>query len=223
MKWFKSTVQFIIILSIPLLLVTTAIRLVLSPVFINLEYRMPGFPKDPYGFSTEDRLYWAQYSIDYLSGKISHDEFSGQVLPSGDPLFNHRELTHMLDVRMLTAQVLQVWWLILFLSVIILMLALRFRFSLEWLQAVKSGSILTISLILSILLYVALDFNRLFTQFHLIFFEGDSWLFLLTDNLIRLFPLRFWQDLFIFIGAANLISAFLLYFLSKKIQGKIKT
>jgi uncharacterized membrane protein len=36
-----------------------------------------------------------------------------------------------------------------------------------------------------------------FTLFHALFFEGDSWLFLNSDTLIRLFPIRFWQDAFL--------------------------
>ena len=30
-----------------------------------------------------------------------------------------------------------------------------------------------------------------------IFFKGDSWLFYYSDTLIRLFPIRFWQDAFL--------------------------
>ena len=40
-------------------------------------------------------------------------------------------------------------------------------------------------------------FNSFFVAFHSLFFEGDSWLFLYSDTLIRLFPLRFWQDAFL--------------------------
>ena len=36
-----------------------------------------------------------------------------------------------------------------------------------------------------------------FAGFHSLFFEGDSWLFLYSDTLIRLFPIRFWQDAFL--------------------------
>ena len=41
-------------------------------------------------------------------------------------------------------------------------------------------------------------FFRFFAGFHSLFFEGDSWLFLFSDTLIRLFPIRFWQDAFLF-------------------------
>jgi uncharacterized membrane protein len=44
-------------------------------------------------------------------------------------------------------------------------------------------------------------FWRFFTAFHSLFFEGDSWLFLFSDTLIRLFPIRFWQDAFLYAAA----------------------
>jgi hypothetical protein len=40
-------------------------------------------------------------------------------------------------------------------------------------------------------------FWNFFTGFHTLFFEGDSWMFLYSDTLIRLFPIRFWQDAFL--------------------------
>jgi len=40
-------------------------------------------------------------------------------------------------------------------------------------------------------------FWQFFTLFHKIFFTGDSWLFYYSDTLIRLFPMRFWQDAFL--------------------------
>jgi uncharacterized membrane protein len=44
-------------------------------------------------------------------------------------------------------------------------------------------------------------FWAFFTGFHALFFTGDSWLFEYSDTLIRLFPLRFWQDTFLFAAA----------------------
>ena len=207
MKIVKPILLFFLVITIPILLVSSSIRLALSPVYINLEYRIPGFPDDPYGFSTDERLVWARYSIDYLLWRISHDELTRQTLPDGSPLYNERELVHMLDVRNLTEIVLLIWRLAVVFSLFSLAMAMRFNHFTEWLRALRKGSFLTILLVAAILLYVALDFNQLFTQFHMIFFEGDSWLFHPSDHLIRLFPLRFWQDLFIFIGAIILIPA----------------
>ena len=56
----------------------------------------------------------------------------------------------------------------------------------------------------ALLLLMALSFDFIFTEFHHLFFEGDSWLFLYSDTLIRLFPERFWMDAFIIVGLFTL-------------------
>ena len=67
-------------------------------------------------------------------------------------------------------------------------------------QGLWRGGWLTIGLATTLSLFAALAFWQFFTLFHAIFFEGDSWIFLYSDTLIRLFPLRFWQDVFIATG-----------------------
>ena len=53
-------------------------------------------------------------------------------------------------------------------------------------------------------------FWNFFAGFHALFFEGDSWLFLYSDTLIRLFPLRFWQDAFLSVAVIALGGGFAL-------------
>jgi uncharacterized membrane protein len=43
-----------------------------------------------------------------------------------------------------------------------------------------------------------------------IFFTGNTWLFYVSDNLIRLFPPQFWQDIFDFIGGCATIFCLIL-------------
>ena len=69
-----------------------------------------------------------------------------------------------------------------------------------------------------LILFWVINFKQLFTSFHRIFFEGDSWLFLFSDTLIRLFPMRFWQDVFIMIGVFTFVGgAALWYFFEKRL------
>jgi integral membrane protein (TIGR01906 family) len=49
-------------------------------------------------------------------------------------------------------------------------------------------------------LFGAVAFWQFFTLFHELFFKGNSWLFENSDTLIRLFPLQFWQDAFLWVG-----------------------
>ena len=216
MKILKRAASILGVILFPAFAVLTSIRIALTPFFINLEYRLPGFPPDTYGFTTADRLHWAQFSIDYLLGKINHADFSAQILPDGTPLFNPRELMHMLDVRNLTIPVLNIWLAICFFFFAMLLLYLLSNEIPKFLKPLKTGGLLTILLIIAILLGVLLNFNLLFSKFHQIFFEGDSWLFYASDNLIRLFPMRFWRDLFIFIGAIAVIISLLPQLISLK-------
>ena len=227
MKSASKLLLGILVLLSPILLVTTSIRVALTPIFVNAEYQLPGFPEDEYGFSTNDRLTWSRYAINYLLGHITHDELSNQVLPEGTPLFNERELSHMLDVRYLTTIVLRVWYGLMIFFIIIAVIYWRSNKKIEYLNAIQQGGWLTIALILSILIYLAINFNQLFTRFHQIFFQGDSWLFYLSDNLIRLFPMRFWRDIFIFIGGLSILSGFVFIaaksFLPNQFTGKINS
>jgi integral membrane protein (TIGR01906 family) len=68
---------------------------------------------------------------------------------------------------------------------------------------------LTLGLIGAILAAILISFDALFTAFHHLFFTGDSWLFLYSDSLIRLFPLRLWQDGFIAMGILTAVGAVL--------------
>ena len=71
-------------------------------------------------------------------------------------------------------------------------------------------------LIAAILVYLALNFNALFVTFHRIFFEGETWIFKYSDTLIRLFPIRFWRDAFISVGAFSLIGGASLGYVGKR-------
>lgn len=216
MKTLTKILLILLVISMPALLVTTALSAALTPVFINIEYRLPGFPKDEYGFTTADRLTWSQYSINYLLGLVPHEELTQQRFADGSLLFNERELSHMLDVRNLTAIVMKVWLGLLVFFMLVFYLCWKTNEMDFWYTAVRRGGNLTIGLIFSILFYLALNFNQLFTQFHQLFFEGDSWLFLMSDNLIRLFPIRFWRDIFIFIGGLSILQGDVFVFLSKR-------
>lgn len=218
MKNIMKLLLYIIVIIIPLVIVLTAIRVALTPLFISVEYRLPGFPPDEFGFTIEDRLIWSDYSIDYLLGRMSHQDLTATQLSDGTPLFNQRELAHMLDVRILTYQVLLIWRVLLLLLLTLTIVAIRSNMTRALVDSVKRGALLTILIIFAVLLYLAINFNQLFTQFHQLFFEGGTWLFYLSDNLIRLFPLRFWRDIFLFIGGLSTLISFLIILIPFRIS-----
>ncbi|MEI8131397.1 MAG: TIGR01906 family membrane protein [Leptolinea sp.] len=200
MSVFRKFLLFLIILSIPVFLLMTSIRLLLFPLYTELEYQRPGFPADQYGFTLQERLKWSRVSLDYLVNSAGIEFLEKQRLDENNPLYTERESSHMLDVKNLVQAMLIVWPLIgIFIFGVGLISMKGGWLALFW-QAVSRGGWAAVGLIITILIAVVVSFNALFTSFHRIFFSGDTWLFLYSDSLIRLFPIPFWQDAFIVMG-----------------------
>jgi len=214
---FKRILYWISTLVVPVILVLLTVRILLSPLYIQVEYRLPGFPEDSYGFTFEERLYWANISRLYMMNNEGIEYLGDQNLDESTPLYNERELRHMHDVKIVVEA-----------AMVVLLGSLLFEIALgfwsykssnwrEFTASVSRGGWLTVGIIFAVLTYLVLNFNSLFTNFHKVFFEGDTWLFRYSDTLIRLFPIRFWRDAFIWIGVMTLGTGFGLgYFLPKK-------
>lgn len=231
--WLILVCRIAILALIPVVLTLTNVRLLMTPLFPNIEYNLPNFPDDFYGFTKAQRLYWSQRSIDYILGdprvgkietwKFPEDGVSApgtQAPPESCPaystdygprdctyFYNDREVKHMVDVQIVTRGALTAWAVA---GAIVLVSALALFFAGERLAlraALLSGVGVTLVLYIGIMLYIAINFDQLFVQFHQAFFEGGTWMFLWSDSLIRLFPVTFWRDAFIFIGAASLAEA----------------
>jgi len=216
MKPLKKAILLLVMITLPLLIIITSIRLILTPLFLEVEYRLPGFPQDLYGFNLEDRLHWSDISRQYLLNFRDIDFLGSRNLDNGQSLFNERELGHMEDVKILTRSVLIVWYFLIILTVIIFLWVWKNGGLIEFWDSVSSGGWIALGLVGTITIGVMLNFNALFTFFHQIFFEGDSWLFSYSDSLIRLFPLRFWQDVFIAIGGLSIIISSVAIYIGRK-------
>jgi len=189
---------------VPLALIGLGLRVLLTPMFLQIEYNMPYFPSDTYGFTKEDRLKWAPYALDYLVNSADISYLSDLTFEDGSPLYNERELSHMKDVKRVTKAALMLWYVVL---AVLLGLAVWSKFG-HWEPAYRQGLMrggwlmvglaVTIGLIVVIGIAISPDvFWNFFVGFHRLFFKGDTWLFLFSDTLIRLFPIRFWQDAFL--------------------------
>jgi integral membrane protein (TIGR01906 family) len=212
-----SILSWLVSLLIPLALIGLAIWVLLSPVFYRLEYSMPYFPRDEYGFTREDRLKWAPYAVNYLTDDADISYLGDLQFEDGTPLYNERELRHMEDVKRITQGTLRVWYVSLALLLGLGVWAWVGGWWQVYLMGVKRGGWLIVGLAVTIGLIVIVGialnpnvFNAFFVAFHSLFFEGDSWLFLYSDTLIRLFPIRFWQDAFLWAAVIALGGGFTL-------------
>ncbi len=199
----------------PLVILMLSIRIMISPLFPQVEYRMPGFPDDPFGFTLEDRLAWSAPSINYLVNNEGIDYLANLTFEDGSQIYNDNELSHMEDVKGVVTGMRIALAASMLILLAIVIIGVRQGWRGELLFAFRRGGWGVIGLIAAILLFVALSFDQLFTWFHELFFQQGNWQFYTSDTLIRLFPMRFWQDAFIFVGVLSLILGGLLIVFSR--------
>ena len=199
-----TLLSWIVAILVPLALIGLGIRALLTNIFLQIEYNMPYFPTDQYGLTREDRLKWAPYALDYLVNSADISYLGDLKFDDGSPLYNERELSHMADVKRVTQSALNVWYLSLASLIMLGAWSWRGDWTQTYRQGLMRGGWLMVGLAAAIGLIVLIGilinpnvFWNFFAGFHALFFEGDSWLFLYSDTLIRLFPLRFWQDAFL--------------------------
>lgn len=197
--------SWVVTVLVPIALALAAVRVVMTPALLRFEYNQTNFPTDSYGFTIEDRLYWSQIALDYLLNPVDISFLGDLRFEDGTPVYNGSELRHMVDVKDTVRNAMNVWYLSL---AVLLMLGIWARRASWWDEfrlGLVRGGWLTVILIGSVILFVLLSFGVLFVAFHNVFFEPGTWKFLFSDTLIRLFPQRFWQDLFLIVGGLSLV------------------
>ncbi|MFN8418770.1 MAG: TIGR01906 family membrane protein [Anaerolineae bacterium] len=194
--------HLLLIVLIPTLLILGAIRVLMTDTYLQIEYNKPDFPADPYGFTLEDRLKLAPLAMQYLLNGAGIDYLGDQTFADGRPLYTDRELSHMVDVK----HVIQLAMAGLLIGVLMFaaITALAWRDHagrVAWRLGMAQGAGLLLILLVALVVYLLLDWDRFFDSFHNLFFSQGTWTFEFSDTLIRLFPIRFWQDAAITAGA----------------------
>lgn len=202
----RLLLQVLIILLLPVFLVLTNVRLLMTSSFARWEYAKPDFP-DPTIVPLDDRQPIVDTTLDYVKGAGDDSLITDMTFDDGRPVYNEREVRHLRDVRILVRQATIVH----IVSALILLLGVGY---LVWsgrgqvaAGALAAGSVLTVGLIGAIGLVAAVAFRFFFVRFHRVFFEGETWIFPSTDTLIQVFPEKFWFDASLLIVLLTLIEA----------------
>ena len=201
---------------VPLALLLTNVRLLLTPAYVQLAYRLPAFPEDRYGLTQADRVGQANTALAYLLNDAGPEFLGDLKFEDGTPVYNERELRHMVDVKRLVQAAIRVWIGSLAVAVALGIALWRLRGGGTFARGLHSGSKLTLWVMGILGVGLLVTFSTVFVGFHRIFFEGDTWLFLYTDTLIRLFPERFWQDAFIILAGSTLAEAVALLLVTRR-------
>ena len=210
----KRVLMGLVTLLTPVVIVLLAVRIILVPWFVNLEYLMPGFPEDRYGFTLEERLKYADIARKYILSDPAVPSLADQRFPEGQQvpafscqfmddcsfMYNEREVQHMLDVRNTVGSAMLVLGGALLAWVALGIVAWRAGWKREYRLALRRGGWLTLIAIGGVILFVLLAFGVIFVYFHQVFFQEGTWTFYYSDTLIRLFPERFWRDALLVVG-----------------------
>lgn len=147
------------------------------------------------GMGEGDVYRYAKQTAGYLRGALTDPNV--KVTLKGEELWflNEREVLHMQDVRHLFLLARGAVTLLLLALLLLGLIAYRRTRLREYLQALSRGAAGGIAIATFLALLVSTDFNRYFTQFHLVSFTNDLWLLNpATDRLINLLPERFFAN-----------------------------
>ncbi len=189
----------------------------INPIYPRFEYGREGFIEDYYGWTNEQRLELALVAVDYLRRPEPAEEaiylLEEQTKPgTNEPLYNEREIGHMLDVKIVADNVVRrlarIGGALSLLGVALLWQQKRRKLAMQ--SIMRGGMILTL-LLAGIGLFIGVAWDRFFTLFHELLFPPDTWMFPLDDSLIRLFTYQFWQDYGILVSGSILLAGVLVW------------
>ena len=215
MRFVGLVLVVLIAVAVPPALVVNALRVLATDTFVRHELDREGFPPDRLGLSATEREALALVGLRSIRpGTDGIALLERATLPDGSPAFDERELSHMDDVRRLFGAALRVQ-LVVAVAIAILALALApttLRRVVP--RGLLAGALATLVVAVLAVPVILLGFDRFFTRFHEVFFEGDSWRFSTTDTLLRLYPERFWEDVSRFAAALTVGQAVVLALLA---------
>jgi hypothetical protein len=175
---------------------------------------------------------WVNSAIDLAGGSVSGGNaidahsasdatvrdllFGGDfavIGPDGNALFTRDEAAHMADVRI----VLYAFLLLALVSATAVVAALTRapRDPTRWRAVARGAAILAVAVI-ALGVTGALAFSFAFELFHRLLFPGGNWAFPEDSNLIRLYPMTFWQLSAAAIGVLALAGAAVVWMLARR-------
>jgi len=209
-----TLVTILVAVLVPLLLVTSALRIVANDWIVSFEYGPGGVPADRYGLSTDDRSELARLGLESISpGGRGIALLAEARLPDGESAFNVRELAHMQDVRDVFGIAMRVQFRLLALVAAAAFAALAFRPATRSAvpRGLRAGAVATLAIAAALGLFMLVAWSSFFVRFHGVFFDADTWRFPSTDTLIRLYPDEFWIGVAAWIAALTVALALLLW------------
>ena len=211
----RNLATLVFVLALPVVLVTTTIRVVFN------EPRIYTYAIDEYnavqktGIARSELVRAGEELRSYLNSTDEDAELRIQVVQDNfaTPLFNPRETSHLVDVRdriiwMNRIQLIAALYVLSYMASVVL-----------WSREVSLRGLAKATLVASLLTLVgtaaagvmsASGFEVAWEQFHQVFFTDNYRFNPLTDHLIQIYPETFWANIVFFIGVMIVAEALLL-------------
>jgi len=217
----RTFLRWLIVLALPAVLIVGAVRALTWPWFPAWEYSRAGFPPDTYGMPAEERLWLARECVTFLNLPADLERLGRLQLEDGSAAFNSRELEHMADVKRVYDQ-LTSGALLALVMMIAAGWSLRQRGAgaAAW-GALSDGGLLTLLALLGVGGLMLTSWDTFFVGLHGLFFTEGTWRFFYSDTLIRLFPVRFWQDAGLWVAGTVAVTAFILALAGRVVQRRL--
>ena len=218
----RVLLRYAIQLLLPVLFVLGSVHLILltTRTWIPFEYRRASFPPDTYGFSTADRIYWSGIDLNFLLDDLEISYFDNFTLADGSPMHNERELGHFEDVRVIVDGSRKVFAGAIGISAVLVFLLFRFEGSQVALETLRGGALWALGLLALLAIGSIFAFTLVFTGFHQIFFDPNTWTFRFSDTFIRLYPQRFWQDVILYVIGLTFLESGSLYLITRALMNR---
>jgi integral membrane protein (TIGR01906 family) len=211
----RKLATLVFVLALPVVLVTTTIRVVFN------EPRIYRYAVDEYdavlttGIARSELLRAGDELRKFLNSSDEDAELRIQVAQENVavPLFNPREVSHLEDVRdrviwLNRVQLIATLYVLSYMAAVVLWAREVSVRGLAW--AVLAASTLTLACAGVAGALNATGFDQAWEQFHVVFF-GDNYRFNpTTERLIQIYPEAFWQSIVFFIGMMVVAEALLL-------------
>ena len=207
---FNIILQALFIICVPLLLITTNVRIILNSAIIY-DYGFNKYKIEKYtGIEFEQLQVAGQQIRDYFNNDL--DQITINISLYGDNvpnLFNEKEILHMYDVKQLVKMV----YLVQLYSAILLSMGCVFILfnpstngRILTLKYFSRGGMFTFSLVIAVSVLAIIGFDRLFLFFHLVSFSNELWILdPRHDYLIAMFPQGFFFDCTVAIAFLTLL------------------
>jgi integral membrane protein (TIGR01906 family) len=193
-KLMRFLLRLCIVLMIPIVLIVASVRLVTLPWYPVFEYNRADFPPDMYGMSAQERLSLARECIDFLNTPRGTFALEETRFFAGALAFTDREVSHMQDVKRVYDGLTAAAWLALAIVLLAGWLLARYDAPPQFWMSVSDGGLWTLLLLFVLGIVMVSGWGFFFTAMHDVFFKEGTWIFAHSDTLIRLFPMKFWQD-----------------------------